>query len=123
MTITPADRSMLAKLLGLVGSHHDGEALSAARKAHALVMQRNATWLDVLAAAPQQPSPAADCAPPQEAGHVTIARELLGKGRGIITAWEKSFLIGIMAYHSPKPKQLDMLELIRRKVLCDAHAE
>jgi hypothetical protein len=42
----------LAKLLGLFGSHHDGEVLAAARKAHALIRQLDMTWHDLIAAAP-----------------------------------------------------------------------
>ena len=34
------DLSLLSKLLGMVGSDHDGEALAAARKADALVRVR-----------------------------------------------------------------------------------
>ena len=43
------NRTTLASLLGLMGSAHDGEALSAARKAHSIVQQAGLTWADVLA--------------------------------------------------------------------------
>lgn len=42
------DRDRLAKLLGMMGSAHDGEALNAARMAHTLVRQAGMTWEDVL---------------------------------------------------------------------------
>ncbi|MFN4141713.1 hypothetical protein [Aestuariivirga sp.] len=48
--LTAAERSTLAKLLGLTGSAHDAEALSAARKAHELVKARGNTWSDLLGA-------------------------------------------------------------------------
>jgi hypothetical protein len=112
-TLSSADRSTVAKLLGLVGSHHDAEALAAARKAHQLVQERGTTWPDVLGL---------DLPPEPEPGHLALARDLLGRGRGLITAWEKSFLIGIMAFKTLKPKQLESLEAIRTKVTAAADA-
>ena len=40
MNLTASDCSTVAKLLGHIGSAHDAEALSAARKAHELVKAR-----------------------------------------------------------------------------------
>lgn len=55
------DRRKLSQLLGMIGSSHDGEALSAARAADRMVKQANATWSDVLdntsAGAPPEPVP------------------------------------------------------------------
>ena len=42
----------LAKVLGLLDSAFDGEALSAARRAHAMVQRAGLSWSDVLAASP-----------------------------------------------------------------------
>ena len=42
------DRALLVKLLGMIGSAHDGEALAAARKADAIVKSAGMTWLDVV---------------------------------------------------------------------------
>lgn len=42
------DLKKLAKLLGLLGSRHDGEALAAARKAHAMVTSSGETWASVI---------------------------------------------------------------------------
>lgn len=46
------DRNRLAKLLGMIGSAHDGEALNAARMAHTLVRTAGVTWEEVLDKAP-----------------------------------------------------------------------
>jgi hypothetical protein len=46
--IAPLDRERLAKLLGLLGSEHDGEILAAAHRADALVRGAGLTWRDVL---------------------------------------------------------------------------
>jgi hypothetical protein len=42
------DRVKLAKILGLIGSAHDGEALAAARRAHDLVSAEKLTWSDAV---------------------------------------------------------------------------
>mgnify|MGYP001350335476 CR=1 FL=1 len=109
MSLTASDRSTISKLLGLIGSHHDAEALAAARKAHQLVQERGATWPDVLGL---DDTPG----PPPELYHVTLARELLGRGKGIITPWEKQFLIGIMGFKILKPKQIETLDAIAAKI-------
>jgi hypothetical protein len=44
------DREKLAKILGLVGSVHDGEALLAARRAHGMLAAAGLTWHDAVAA-------------------------------------------------------------------------
>src|SRR5947209_2773522 len=47
------DRRKLAKLLGLLGSDHDGEALAAARQAEGLRRRAGVSWSDVLQPAPR----------------------------------------------------------------------
>jgi hypothetical protein len=106
--ITSTDRTTISKLLGLIGSAHDGEALAAARKAHQLVTQRGASWPQVLGLATTPAAPAPD--------HLTEARDLLKRGRGLLTRWEHSFLLGIMAHSTLKAKQVESLEAIRAKV-------
>ena len=106
--ITSTDRTTISKLLGLIGSAHDGEALAAARKAHQLIVQRGATWPEVLGLATMPAAPAPD--------HLTEARDLLKRGKGILTRWERDFLLGIMSHASLKAKQVESLEAIRAKV-------
>ncbi len=54
--LTPKDRDRLVKLVGMLGSEHDGEVLAAARKATALLKEAKLTWADVVTGtpAPQQ---------------------------------------------------------------------
>ena len=47
-TFDAATRVKLAKICGMMGSAHDGEALSAARKAHALLTSCGKTWTDAV---------------------------------------------------------------------------
>jgi hypothetical protein len=49
------DRERLIKLLNLTGSEYDAEALTAIRRANALLRQHRATWADLLAL-PQEPA-------------------------------------------------------------------
>jgi hypothetical protein len=52
------DRRRLVKVLGLLGSRHDGEVLNAARAAHALVSQAKVRWEDLLDVKPgEEPEP------------------------------------------------------------------
>jgi hypothetical protein len=56
--LSAALRERIAKLLGMIGSNHDGEALNAARLADGLVREARVTWPAVLeppAPAPSQP--------------------------------------------------------------------
>jgi hypothetical protein len=52
------DRRRLVKVLGLLGSRHDGEVLNAARAAHALMSQAKMRWEDLLGVQPgEEPEP------------------------------------------------------------------
>lgn len=42
------DKKRLVKVLGMLGSRHDGEALNAARNAHAMLAHAKMTWAELL---------------------------------------------------------------------------
>jgi hypothetical protein len=48
--LDPSTKNRLVKLLGMLGSAHDGEALTAGRLADRLVRQANLTWDDIISA-------------------------------------------------------------------------
>jgi hypothetical protein len=106
MNVSASDRSTIAKLLGLIGSNHDAEALAAARKAHALLKARNGTWPEVLGLGEAPPEP----------DHAALARDLLGRGKGICTRWEMDFLRGVLAFKALSDQQRRTLDGIRDKV-------
>lgn len=55
---TKLDRRRLVKVLGMLGSRHDGEALNAARTAHAMLAQSKSRWEDLLGVKPgEEPEP------------------------------------------------------------------
>ena len=106
MSLHASDLQKLAKLLGLVGSDHDGEALSAARKAHQFITSKGATWHDAFGVSETvAPAPA----------HCNIATDLL-RHKTHLTDFERRFLIGIMAHAKLSPKQTQTLETIQAKV-------
>ena len=109
--LSSGDRSMLAKVLGMLGSSHDGEVVNAARKAHEMLKAKGVTWPAVLGLDDMQQDQ-----PAPEPYHLTLARELLGKGKGIITRWEYNFLIGIMGHKVLKQKQIETLDGIAAKI-------
>jgi hypothetical protein len=55
--IAPDTLERLVKLLGMLGSGHDGERAAAGLKAHELVRRHGLTWSDILLAAPAPASP------------------------------------------------------------------
>jgi len=46
------NRTKLAKVLGMMGSAHDGEVLTAAKTAEALVREAGLTWFDLVGGVP-----------------------------------------------------------------------
>lgn len=109
MPLPSSETTKLAKLLGLLGSAHDGEVVNAARKAHELVRKHDATWHDVVGARNT------DWDEAQRIPHHALVPELL-KARDVLTTFERKFLLGILAFQSLSPKQEITLETIRAKV-------
>jgi hypothetical protein len=98
-----ADR--LTKLLGMLGSEHDGERAAAAAKAHKLISGLGMTWPDIIA--PRSPAPTSTD---------DLIREALTDGEGVLTAWEEGFLRGIRGRQYLTQKQLAKLDRITVKV-------
>ena len=107
--LSSADRSTLAKILGRIGSNYDAEALAAARKADAIVRAKGATWPIVLGLD-------AELLTKPEPEHLAVARDLLGRGKGICTDWEMRFLRGVLAFKTLTHHQRQSLDGIRAKV-------
>lgn len=55
----PIDRSLLAKILGRLGSDCEGEVLAAARKLVAMLDRSGRTWDEIVGGAPPRPVPGA----------------------------------------------------------------
>lgn len=106
----PADAiTRLSRLLGMTGSSHDGEALNAMRMANALLQKHRTNWAEILV--PPLPADIASSVP----SHQQEAEALLAN-RPILTQFEVSFLIGIMAFETLTAKQDTILRGIKNKV-------
>jgi hypothetical protein len=107
------DRDHLAKILGMLGSAHDGEVIAAARQAERIRREAGATWRELLSPAPLAPRPAARM--PQS---LHDAIELCYERREHLTPWERDFIASIMRCRRRlSDKQIDVLDRITRKVL------
>jgi hypothetical protein len=58
MAAAKLDRRRLVKVLGMLGSHHDGEVLAAARLAQYMLCQAKMSWAELLDVKPgEEPEP------------------------------------------------------------------
>ncbi len=89
--LDPAVRSRLAKVVGLLGSDHDGERSAAAYQATRLLQAHGYSWQDVFAAGPAPVPPPLAQAP---APHVAEAQWAL-RFQDRLTDRERRFLADI----------------------------
>jgi len=109
--ISHLDRGKLAKVLGLLGSHHDGEVVSAARMANQMVRTAGVTWHQLLDA--KVPVPGAE--PDVAALKDSIVSACLSRP-DLLTDWELDFLISLRRFRQLSPKQSQILGRIFSKV-------
>ena len=105
------DRERLARVLGMLGSAHDGEALAAARRAERLRAEAGVTWLDILM--PVLPPPRPQPYGPTVANTIDFVLD----NDQELTDWEAAFVRSIRRQRSPlSPKQIAILDLLVEKV-------
>jgi hypothetical protein len=104
------DRDRLGKLLGLLGSDHDGEVAAAGRAAHRLIRDAGLTWCDVLTPRlPTLPKPPVDRA--------ALIEECRLRWDHLLTGWERGFLTSIARRpHRLSDKQDECLDRICRRL-------
>jgi hypothetical protein len=61
MSTSALDRGRLAKLLGMLGSEHDGEALAAARQVERLRTEAGLTWAEISTMSRRPPTRSSSC--------------------------------------------------------------
>lgn len=122
------DFDRLAKVLGMVGSAHEGEALNALRQADMMLRSAGLTWLGLTGAVQEIGRLEAEVErlkaelrsftdddtwqPP----HVAIARRLKDDIRLDLSDWERDFLNSIAERFEPLTlKQKCVFDRIRRK--------
>lgn len=113
----PAFTGRLIKLLGILGSPHDGEVLNAARLAARLVHDADLTWNDVIAADAQPPAqvsafPVGD--PPDATWRQQI--RAIERQIAMLAPWERNFISHLKELHRLSDKQRQAVEFIYQKV-------
>jgi hypothetical protein len=88
------DRDRLARVLGLLGSAHDGEVVSAGRAADRMLRGAGVTWRDVVL---QRPVAAFDPVPFGDAGEIKFCVRHCHR----LSEWEATFIASIRDQRGP----------------------
>jgi hypothetical protein len=119
-SLSPAFADKLVKVLGMLGSAHDGEIAAAGRTAHSMLKAKGLTWSDVIV--PSAPKPA----PPQRRWRRTTSPSdtaaLCLQWSEVLTDWETDFCRSIVGRRRISAKQTVVLERLARKVEAFARA-
>ena len=102
--LDPADADRLAKLLGMLGSHHDGERAAAGAKADQLVRALGLTWHQVITVTVAPPLSPATRPPPRRMAVYCHAR------RWQLSAKEREFVESMLQWRGePTERQREWL--------------
>lgn len=105
------DRAKLARVLGMLGSAHDGEIVAAARQAERLRVDAGLTWPEILV--PRLPPPLHG----ENVRTVTEAVDFVIKHEVLLTDWERGFVRDLRRLKYPlSTRQLEVLECLVEKV-------
>jgi hypothetical protein len=111
----PLDRERLAKVLGRLGSEHDGEVVAAARHADALVRRAGLRWNQIIG----PPLLAADHARSGIAAEISHCL----RNQHCLTEWEARFVASLHDQSfAASPRQLAKLRSIVHKLRQSAEA-
>lgn len=103
----------LAAVLGMMGSDHDGEVLSAARMAEKLRREAGVTWHELLI--PTEPPARASYTAPEPPGWWDMVEACRARPDRL-TDWERQFIDVLAGYtHEPSEKQMRVLERLADK--------
>jgi len=110
MTAGGLDRDRLARVLGMLGSAHDGEIIAAARQAERLRADAGLTWTDIVIprlSAPQRR---------QKVGPVADLVAFVLEHGDTLTEWEIGFVEGVARQRFRlSPKQREILDRLVQK--------
>ena len=116
--LDPANAERLARLLGMLGSAHDGEIANAGRMADKLVRSLGLTWHDLIhCGTPQRRQVATRSTgawrEPQDLGEaILVARRYARQ----LTVWENEFVRGLAGFRRLSGKQAARLQEIIDKI-------
>jgi hypothetical protein len=121
--LSPVLAAKLGKVLGMLGSDHDGEVAAAGRRAHAMVKGAGLTWPEVIGpAAPSKPEPSRPRRRWREAGSASDRAALCLLWPEVLTAWEADFCRSLVGRRRISPKQTAVLARVAHKVEAFARA-
>jgi hypothetical protein len=119
-SLTPAFADKLVKVLGMLGSDHDGEVAAAGRRADAMIKGAGLSWGDVIARATRRSEQ------PQRRWRRTTSPSdtaaLCLLWPEVLTDWETNFCRSIVGRRRISAKQTVVLERLARKVEAFARA-
>jgi hypothetical protein len=121
--MTAIPHRKLVKVLGMLGSDHDGEIAAAGRRANTMVKRAGLTWGDVIA--PAAPASNASHRPPRRWRNPATpsdAAALCLQWPDVLTGWEADFCRSIVGRHRISAKQSAVLARIAAKVEAFARA-
>jgi hypothetical protein len=104
------DLHRLARVCGLFGSEHDGEALAAARQAEKIRKKLGVTWEELLVPSP----PRAADPPPEDLTDWRWACHFCLERYRSLTSWELDFVATVARY--TKPPSAKQLRILHRLV-------
>jgi hypothetical protein len=111
MTGDRLDRDRLARVLGMLGSAHDGEVLAAARQAERRRIKAGLTWPEILH--PRLPAPRRQ----HDVETFADAIEFILDFEETLTPWERDFARSLRRQQTPvSTKQIAILDQLLGKV-------
>lgn len=110
------DRERLVRVLGMLGSLHDGEVVAAARQAERIRQEARLTWYDIVL--PGLPSPGQVPWPDSRTADADDYLDYLADRMADMTEWEQGFTVSLRARPGRflTKKQLDCLLAIAERV-------
>jgi hypothetical protein len=121
--LSPVLAAKLAKVLGMLGSDHDGEVVTAGRRAHAMVKGAGLTWPEVIGPGlSSKPEPSRPGRRWREAGSASDRAALCLQWSEVLTAWETDFCRSLVCRRRISPKQTAVLARVAHKVEAFARA-
>jgi hypothetical protein len=123
-SLSPVFADKLVKVLGMLGSDHDGEVAAAGRTAHSMLKAKSLTWSDVIV--PAVPVPQQQSRAPRRWRRATspsdTAALCLQWRDEVLTDWEADFCRSIVGRRRVSTKQAGVLARIVGKVEAFARA-
>jgi hypothetical protein len=122
-SLSPVFADKLVKVLGMLGSDHDGEVAAAGRTAHSMLKAKSLTWSDVIV--PAVPAPQQQSRAPRRWRRTTSPSDtaaLCLQWPEVLSDWEVDFCRSIVGRRRISAKQTVVLERLARKVEAFARA-